>query len=112
MNAPMLNWMSEKAVAAEAGRAGASTSSSKSAAWESRKAVAAPLLRADRRLRAAPLSVSASIAMSFPLAQQNVVSARRVVHVPLLVKYSWAVSAVSPAGQPDGLETGSTSTEE
>src|SRR6266516_157077 len=117
----MSNWMSENAVAAEAGRAGASTSCSKSVAWESRKAVMAPVLSADRRLSAVLVSVSASMAGSFqrgreagnvcrgparerdragPRGQQKVVSASRVVHDPLAVKYSWAVRAVSPAGQP------------
>src|SRR5690349_9906493 len=61
----MSNWMSENAVAAEAGRAGASTSCSKSVAWESRKAVMAPVLSADRRLSAVLASVSASMADSF-----------------------------------------------
>src|SRR5260370_37686601 len=61
----MLNWMSENPVAAKAGRAGASTSCSKSVAWESRKAVMAPVLRADRQLSAVLVSVSASMAGSF-----------------------------------------------
>src|SRR5260370_36723497 len=118
----MLNWMSENPVAAKAGRAGASTSCSKSVAWESRKAVMAPVLRADRRLSAVLVSVSASMAGSFqragggvggrgyqagpgpgrarPGGQQKGVSARRGVHDPLEVEYSWAGRAGSPAGGP------------
>src|ERR1700690_1838094 len=120
----MLNWMSEKAVAANAGRAGASVSCSNSVACDRRKAVAAPLLMAERRLSAALLRLSASMpGVTFQRAgmsdwsrisrtdQQNVVLASRVAHDPPLVKYSCAVSAVSPAGQ-DEVPDGSISVEE
>lgn len=44
--------------------------------------------------------------------QQNVVLASWVVHDPVLVKYSWEVRAVRPAGQDELSAAGSTSVEE
>lgn len=44
--------------------------------------------------------------------QQNVVLASWVVHDPVLVKYSWEVRAVRPAGQDALSAAGSTSVEE
>src|ERR1700728_5218019 len=61
MKAPRSNWMSGNIAGAESARATGEASCSSNAAWERRKAVAAPALRAERRLKTADLRPSASI---------------------------------------------------